>query len=213
MPPPSNPTARTCSLLLFLATPAEEKGLKEAARHRDVPFEKGREPIAGEQYHDLGTIGDETVFAICPVRVGGALVMGSIGNLGTASRGLRFRIETGATSIVQIGTAFGTDPHSQKLGDVLVSKSIIPYDDRTIKPSRVGWLRRRLGAPAYVTEYRAVIRFPAREELIETFRRESTRYPKDYSVHLGAVLSGGLPPVFWSTSDERSINEYQYQHI
>ena len=75
------------SLLLSLATPAEEHGLREATAKLDLPFERisRGESRLGEEYHWLGLIGNETVIAIRPARNAGILVMGSIGFLGTAA--------------------------------------------------------------------------------------------------------------------------------
>ena len=80
-----------CSLLLLLATPAEEVGLQEAAQAHAIPFERIRanqSPLE-EDYHWLGPVGDETVIAIGPVKSHGRLVMGSIGFLGTTARAMR----------------------------------------------------------------------------------------------------------------------------
>jgi hypothetical protein len=42
---------------------------------------------------------------------------------------------------------------------------------------------------------------------------DNTAYDQLSEEYDTAANPSGLPPVFWSTSDERSINEYQYQHI
>jgi adenosylhomocysteine nucleosidase len=185
MPNLPDPGKRQCSLLFFLATPAEEQGLEEAAKARGIPFErvKKKESPWEEEYHWLGTVGHETVIAIRPVRIGGRLIMGSIGLLGSAARGMRFRVATGAQGIVQLGMAFGIDPRNQKPGDVLVSTSIIPYDNRDVKPAPNG-------REGYVVEYPQANREPARPELVELFRRERRRGGHPFRVHLGAMLSG-----------------------
>jgi hypothetical protein len=50
-----------CSLLLLAATPAEERGLKEAADSCGVPCVKvrARESRLGVDYYDLGPVGNE----------------------------------------------------------------------------------------------------------------------------------------------------------
>jgi nucleoside phosphorylase len=176
---------RRCSLLIFLATDAEEKGLAQAAKKYELPFEriKKNDSPLGEDYHWLGTIGNETVIAIRPVRDGGRLIMGSIGVLGTAARGMRLRVATGAQGIVQVGMAFGIDPRLQKPGDVLVSTSIMPYDNRDIKPAPDDPLR-------YRADYTRVTREPARPALVELFRREQQRGDYNFQVNIGAMLSG-----------------------
>jgi adenosylhomocysteine nucleosidase len=180
-----DPSKRQCSLLVFLATPAEEDGLREAANAHHLPFEKinKRESPLGEEYHWLGPVGNETVIAVRPAREAGQVVMGSIGLLGTAAREMRFRVATGAQGIVQLGMAFGIDPRNQKPGDVLVSTSVIPYDNRVIKPAS--------GCPeGYITEYPQANRQPARAALVELFRREQLRGGHGFGVRLGALLSG-----------------------
>jgi adenosylhomocysteine nucleosidase len=179
-----DPAEGGCSLLLLVATPAEEEGLEGAAEDLNLPFEpiKKKDSPFGEEYRWFGRVGGETVTALRPARAGGRLVMGSIGFLGTAARGLRLRIATGAQGIVQLGMAFGVDPRNEGPGDVLVATPIIPYDNRDIKPAT--------GGGGYVTEYPQANREPARAALVELFRREQRRGGHPFAVHLGAMLSG-----------------------
>ena len=188
MPTQSDPGKQQCSLLLFLAVPAEEKGLKEAVKARGLPFEriKKKDSLLGEDYFWLGPVGNEAaVIAMRPARSDDddLPVMGSIGFLGTAARGMRLKMATGAQAIVQLGMAFGIDAEIQKPGDVLVSTSIIPYDNRDIKPAPDG-------REGYVTEYSQVSREPARPALVELFRREQRRGGHHFGVYRGAMLSG-----------------------
>ncbi len=68
---PPDPREGICSLLLLLAIPAEEKGLKQAAQACGLPFVKVR---AGESrltvdYFHLGPIENETgVIALPPAK-------------------------------------------------------------------------------------------------------------------------------------------------
>ena len=119
-----DPEKLACDLLLFFATTDEEKALKAAALARNLPFEKIKYPDLGE-YRWLGRVGNDRVIAIPPAREGGNVVMGEFGRLGAASRAIRFSQGFQATSIVQLGIAFGIDPERQKLGDVLVSTSLV----------------------------------------------------------------------------------------
>jgi nucleoside phosphorylase len=177
------PHKQVCSLLLFVATPTEEAALKAAATERMLSFEKIKHPKLGE-YHWLGQVGDETVIATCPVRESGKLVMGALGRLGSAARGIRFSEATGATKIVQLGMAFGIDRVRQKLGDVLVSASLVPYDNRDVRAATGG-------SAAYATDYSAAKPESARRDLVELFRRELARRPAGGpAVHIGALLSG-----------------------
>ena len=67
MPAPPDPSKRLCTLLLFLATPAEEEGLEQAAKARGLTFERIKDPKLGE-FHWLGAVGNETVIAVRPTR-------------------------------------------------------------------------------------------------------------------------------------------------
>ena len=77
------------------------------------------------------------MIAVRPAREHGQLVMGALGRLGSAARGINFREITSAQGIVQLGMAFGVDPDAQKPCDVLVSSSLIPYDSRDVEPNPV----------------------------------------------------------------------------
>jgi nucleoside phosphorylase len=189
-PGQSNPGKRRCSLLLFVATTDEETALKEAARDRGLAFERIRDPLG--EFHWLGAVGYETVIAIRPSRQQGRLVMGAHGRLGSAAKAIRFREVTGAQGIVQLGMAFGIDPQLQKAGDVLVSSSLIPYDNRTIKAARLSRLERllELESPSYIVDYSGADREPARPSLLELFLRETERGGHSFGVHVGAILSG-----------------------
>lgn len=189
-----DPGRGRCSLLLLVATPAEEKGLELAARARGLMFERIRKKDSplGEDYYWLGPVGNEpSVIAMRPARTDEQrLVMGSIGLFGTAARGMRLKTGTAAQGIVQLGMAFGIDPRHQKPGDVLVSTSIIPYDNRDIRPSGRRYLQRLLCGKGYVTDYSQANREPARPDLVELFRREQRRGGHAFAVYLGALLSG-----------------------
>jgi adenosylhomocysteine nucleosidase len=116
--------------------------------------------------------------------------MGSIGLLGTAARGMRLRVATGAQGIVSLGMAFGINPATQNLGDILVSTSIIPYDNRDLRRADRSWIQRLFCGERYVTDYSQANQEPARSALVEVFRREQRRGDHSYRVHLGAMLSG-----------------------
>ena len=173
---------RRCTLLLFVATPAEEEALAETAGDRGLTWEKIRDPQLGE-YHWLGAVGRETIIAIRPIREGGRLVMGALGRLGSAARGIGFREATGARGIVQIGMAFGIDPKVQKPCDVLVSSSLIPYDNRNVGPNPNDRDR-------YVVDYSRASQQPAQPALVELFLREQNRGGHSFGIHVGAILSG-----------------------
>jgi adenosylhomocysteine nucleosidase len=181
---------RSCSLLLFVATPTEEQALEREAKALDLPFKKCRDDLLGE-YHWLGAVGNESVIAIRPAREGGSVVMGAIGRLGSAARAIRFQQATGAQAIVQIGMAFGVNPAKQLLGDVVVSSSLIPYDNRDVNPAPRNLLDRILGLPERdIVSYGRASRQPARAALMELFKREAISREYSFKIHIGAMLSG-----------------------
>jgi nucleoside phosphorylase len=180
---------RRCTLLLFLAVPAEEEALEQAAKERSLTFEKIKDPRLGE-YHWLGNVGNETVIAVRPGREGGRVVMGALGRLGSASRAIRFQEATGAKGIVQLGMAFGVNSRAQKYGDVLVSTSIVPYDRRDISDAPRRLFRRMLRRPRYTVDYSQASRQPARPALLNLLVREMKRGGHPFKIHVGAILSG-----------------------
>jgi adenosylhomocysteine nucleosidase len=148
--------------LLFVATPAEENALEQAAKSRNLRFERIRDAVLGE-YHWLGKVGNETVIAVRPSREQGQVVMGALGRLGSAAKGIRFREATGAQGMVQLGMAFGIDPRNQSPGDVLVSSWLIPYDNRIIRSAPRSWIQRLLRLePRSIVDYSHAGRQPAR---------------------------------------------------
>jgi nucleoside phosphorylase len=178
-----------CTLLLFVATSAEEDALKEEAATLGLHLRKEpaltkhfREGGLGDEAWTLGTVGGETVVAVGCSRMKGNPVMGPHGRLGSAAKGVRYLAATGAQGIIQVGMAFGIARHHQKLGDVLVSTSLIPYDKRDVKPSPK--------EPGYVNDYSAVEVESARSALVERCLREKERTTFDFAVHIGALLSG-----------------------
>jgi len=178
-----------CSLLLFLATSTEEAALKQAAEERGIVFNKAPVLVKhlrtlgfGDQIWSLGQIGGETVVAIGASRDRGHVVMGAHGRLGSAAKAVRYLAATGAQGILQIGTAFGIDRTTQKIGDVLVSALLLPYDNRDVKPGTV--------PPGYINDYSSMLSEEPRASLLERCRREKNRNLSPFEIHIGAILSG-----------------------
>ncbi len=139
-----------CDVLLFFATPSEEDALKIAAQELAIPFRLQRHDVVGK-YCRLGMLGNLDVVAvkteIGPLRFGGS-----------ASRGIIAQSFTGATAIIQIGMAFGTDPETQRIGDILVSTEVIPYDSRTVASDTDG-------TRPYIVDYSGAGRYRAKERV------------------------------------------------
>ncbi len=199
-----------CTLLLFVATSTEEDALRVQAAKLGLDFRKdpalrkyfGESGLKDEAW-TLGTIGGETVVAVGCSRIRGNPVMGPHGRLGSAAKAVRYLAATGAQGIIQVGMAFGIARGPQKLGDVLVSTSLIPYDKRDVKasPKEPGYIKycgRVVTAvglkwpqePGYFNDYSAVEIEPARPALVERCLREKERTTFGFTVHAGAMLSG-----------------------
>jgi len=161
----------------MLAVSSEEEALKEQAKAMEIEVKKiSKHEVLGT-YYWLGQIGNERVMA---VRAG---VMGSLGFGGSAELAARFRQFTGATSIVQLGMAFGIDPTRQKPGDVLVSTHVIPYDHRNYEEQVRG---------GYVVNYERAMWISAAEKTVNCLRREADRQieERNFEVFFGGILSG-----------------------
>ena len=178
-----------CSLLLFVATPTEEDALKEAAGKLRLAY--GKDDALTRHLRSRGLMDDawiiegtgkETVVMIGCSRESGKVVMGPHGPLGSAAKGVRYLHATGANGIIQVGMAFGIGRKWQSLGDVLVSTSLIPYDNRDVKPSSE--------APGYISDFTLTRVEPARPALFERCLREKDRTEFSFAVHIGALLSG-----------------------
>lgn len=111
-----------CNLLLITATQVERKEVLKALR-----------PLNGEGviykvYKDTLTYYIGTFGEYCAVLVKSGM---GIGRAGGAIMTTRTAIEVWRPkAVVMIGIAFGVDPQSQRVGDVLISEQIIPYDVR-----------------------------------------------------------------------------------
>ncbi len=109
-----------CDILLFFATQTEREQLEKGAAELKLLFEERNDARVGT-YYSLGTIGPNRVRAV-------KTRMGSFFHEGSASQAIVLRAATSATSIIQVGMAFGIDRNVQKHGDVLISQWLFPYD-------------------------------------------------------------------------------------
>jgi len=112
--------------LIFVATTAELEQLREAAKVRALPFEKLKNPPdrPGTVYR-MGAVGPHVVEAV-------KTEIGSFGPGGSAAQAVLFQKATMATTLLQVGMAFGVDRSVQKHGDVLVSEAMFPYEQSSI---------------------------------------------------------------------------------
>lgn len=166
-----------CDTLIMLAVSSEEEALKEQARNLGIEARKIRKAPHLGSYYSLGLVGNERVIAVR------SRVMGPLSYGGSAALAARFRQVTGATSIVQLGMAFGIDPVNQQPGDVLVSTHVIPYDNRDYDESENG---------SYEVTYQRAKWISAAKKTVASLMRERGRANsgRQYNVHFGGILSG-----------------------
>ena len=168
-----------CDVLLFFATQTEREQLGMGARELGLIFEERNHSTVGA-YFTLGTIGPNRVRAV-------KTRMGPFFHQGSASQAIVVRAASSATSIIQVGMAFGIDRRVQNHGDVLVSQWIFPYDYRIIE--HVAGER---GDPdRYFIDYRETRRFLPKRSLLTMFERERRVGGYRFEVHFGGLLSGG----------------------
>jgi adenosylhomocysteine nucleosidase len=168
-----------CDILLFFATQTEREQLEIGAREFGLPFEERVHADVGA-YFTLGTIG--------PNRVRAARTrMGPFFHQGAAFQAIKLRAASSATSIIQLGMAFGISRQVQNHGDVLVSEWVFPYDYRIIQ--QVGG---EGGLPdGYVVDYRETKRFSPKPALLRLLERERREGSHGFHTHFGGILSGG----------------------
>jgi adenosylhomocysteine nucleosidase len=77
--------------------------------------------------------------------------------------------------------AFGISSSAQKLGEVLVSRRVFPYDMREVHDAETG----------YLSDYRKTTSLKAHGGLVRMFERASKRIQYPFRVSFGTLLSGG----------------------
>lgn len=169
----SDTTSLECDYLLFIATETEEAELRTAAEERSLSFQECRGRWA--TYFDLGRPGMGS--RVLAVRT----AMGPLSHRGSASRAIHCKTETRATGIICLGMAFGVDPERQEIGDVLISTSVLPYDNRDILSES--------GEPR--EDFSRVRAHPAKRSLRNLLQREYDEgRDRSYAVYFGALLTG-----------------------
>lgn len=161
-----------CDILLFVATPTEEEKLEEVARSLELNFQEkqGR----AFTYFDLGQVGTFRVMAV-------KTEMGPFAHDGSAAHAILAKTETKASSLVSLGMAFGTSPKEQNPGDIVVSKILLPYDNRRVY-SESGEVK---------TDYGTVKPYLAKQSLIVILSNFAARTEWRSRVNIGALLTGG----------------------
>ncbi len=177
MMPPTPRGSYSADVLLVTAVSCEFDALKDAARARGL-FWKRQRGIAAD-YFDLGEVGGQRV-AVIQLKS-----MGSFSRSGSAFTCYRAMLETGATSVIAVGIAFGIDEEGQRIGDILLPESLHLYDEVDVVDEG--------------DEYRYV--YPARsiahasEVWVERFRAawrtRRSAAPDAVEIYSGRLLAGG----------------------
>jgi adenosylhomocysteine nucleosidase len=162
-------------VVLFVATEDELEQLRYVAtRLLDLPFEEKVDQRVGTFYM-LGQLGSNRVIA-ARTRTGAHDYKGS------ATQTFLFQTYSTAKSYVQLGMAFGVSPGLQRVGDILVAKSLFPYDRREVYLTRDG----------IVYQYEYAKRRNCNRTLLRIFQRAAEQIRQFRSrVHFGMLLSGG----------------------
>jgi len=161
-----------CHYLLFVATGTEKNELKKTAKELGFTFSRRKGRLG--RYYDLGTVGVNRVLAV-------RTEMGPFSHRGSASKAIHYMAETQATGIISLGMSFGIDRNSQKIGDILISKELLPYDNRDVVTEN-GKMK---------VDYHRVSPHKSDPRLFRLFRKESEQDKWNDKVHIGALLTGG----------------------
>lgn len=124
LPTTSLSTPALAPTLLLTATAIETESLHSAMTPRDGEATVIKTPVSIYTYY-LGKLGGTDIVHV-------QCVMGSAthgGSILTASHAIR---TWAPRAIIMVGIAFGIDEKKQKIGDVLVSRQIIPYEPKRV---------------------------------------------------------------------------------
>jgi adenosylhomocysteine nucleosidase len=160
-------------VLLLVAVRAEWAALHAVCAALGIEIQPMRQDSVGDLL-DLGSVGSQRVFAA-------RTRMGAIRHEGSAYKAILLQRVVQATSIIQTGMAFGVDPRTQRHGDVLVARTLFPYDDRTIHAGADG---------APVIDYSQTQPRRAKPALVELFKQEIRHGDHPFGAHVGMLLSG-----------------------
>lgn len=164
-----------CEKLIFMAVPTEVSALEFAAHELGIEFLRCRDPKNRLKYFDLGRVGTDRVLAV-------RTTMGPLSHTGSAALAIQYRAETHAQAIISLGMAFGTLPKLQRIGDVLVSTGVLPYDNRTVRTG---------SDEGAIVSYDEAMVHRSNPELLGRFRRAAEAAEWKGRVMSGLLLSGG----------------------
>jgi nucleoside phosphorylase len=167
-----------CEKLIFMAVPTEVSAIEFTARELGIAFRRCRDKKKQLSYFDLGQVGTDRVLAV-------RTTMGPLSHTGSAALAIQYRTETRAQAIISLGMAFGTLPNRQRIGDVLISTGVLPYDSRTVRTGSDGGPIVSYDGPDDAAVHRS------NPELLGRFRRAAEAAEWRGRVIPGLLLSGG----------------------
>ncbi|MBI2373855.1 MAG: hypothetical protein HYV07_07650 [Deltaproteobacteria bacterium] len=166
-------------MVIVVSGGTELDELGAAAKRLGLRFKKRKGAFGS--YYDLGRVGDHDTIAV-------KSEMGSLGYKGSASKAVWYREVVGAQSLLLLGAGFGTRVGGQRMGDVIVSTAVWPYDSRRV----IERSSPRAAKRPYRIDYSKTKLHPARPQLLARFRDEvRDRAERAFGVHFGILLSGG----------------------
>jgi nucleoside phosphorylase len=154
-------------VLLVTATEVEARAVLDSCPENKLCF------IGKRAYYDLGTIGDARTF----------MTQSEIGSDGL--NGSRFTVDDGINAlspaaVIMVGIAFGLNEEEHHLGDILVSRQLLAYDNQRIGRSSDGKIVLRIRGD----------RVSAPTWLLDRFKTGLNTWLKPPYVHFGLLLSG-----------------------
>jgi nucleoside phosphorylase len=153
-------------ILIITTTEVEQDAVCEIFKAATCVQNKLRGP-----YIDLGIIGDARIWMV----ISG---MGSGGLTGSTLTLIDAIRDTDPQVVIMVGIAFGVNEQKQHIGDILISKEIVPYDNQRVGKDGIE-LR---GLP-----------IQSSENLLKIFRAAAIDWKEDVAnpkVQIGSILSG-----------------------
>lgn len=161
-----------CDILLLCATITEETSLKAVAKKNGI-FHCNCIGQLG-LYIKLDEVNNYRIIAV-------RSSMGPYTERGSAAFSINLAAETMATSIILFGTAFGIHRKYQKIGDVVISEFILPYDLRTIQ---------RCQSRVFKYSYDEANLYPSKQALLTKLSHNFDTKQLKYKFFVGGIMSG-----------------------
>ena len=171
---------RNVDVLLVTVTEVEGRAVLEEFRSQiSKGFIQGdKDPkqiyIGNKTYFDLGTIKGAKIFMV-------QSEMGAVGPAGSQATVTESIRALSPSAVIMLGIAFGVDEQKQKIGDILVSSQLKPYDLQRVGLDSAGKLKTTCRGD----------RPSASNQLLDRFRASQLLWQEsETKVQFGLILSG-----------------------